>query len=257
MRRRTLIAGMSAAAILTPFVARAQQKATPVIGILDSASGGPLSSAFRQALRENGYVEGQNLAIEHRWAHGRYERLPDLAAELVALKVHVIVTVGGTVSARAAKNATSTIPIVFLTGGDPVESGLVMSYARPGGNLTGYSIMATGLDAKRLELLSELVPHARVVGILVNVNNQAIPQLAETEDAARVRGIHLNVLRASSESEIHEAFSNLVEYQAGAVIISPDGFFNSQREQLLDLASRHSIPAIYWLRHFTEAGGLI
>jgi putative ABC transport system substrate-binding protein len=205
-RRRDLIALLGGAAVAWPFIARAQQKAMPVIGILDGGSGGPMSSPFRQGLRETGYVEGQNVAFEHRWAMGRYDRLPELAAELVALNVDVIVTAGGTVSARAAKHATSTIPIVFSTGGDPVESGLVVSYARPGGNLTGVSIMATALDAKRLELVSELAPHATVIAALVNLNDQAFPQQEELEEAARARGIQFHVLRASSESEIDEAF---------------------------------------------------
>jgi putative ABC transport system substrate-binding protein len=260
MKRRDLIFLLGGAAVAVPFVAHAQQKVMPVIGFLDSAGTGPsgaASAAFHRGLSETGYFEGQNLAIEYRWADGHYDRLPALAADLVGREVDVIVTVGGSVSARAAKKATSTIPVVFSTGGDPVAGGLVASLARPGGNLTGFSIIAGDLMPKRLELLSELVPQARGVALLVNPNegNQAI--IRDMEEAARAKGIRLQIVKAGTESEIDAAFATLVQLQAGALIVSPNSYFNSRRTQIVALATRHAVPAIYQLRFFAEAGGLI
>ena len=215
-------------------------------------------AAFRQGLSETGYVEGQNVAIEYRWAEGHYDRLPALAADLVGRKVDVIVTSGGTPSALAAKSATSTIPIVFIGGGDPVAAGLVASLARPGGNLTGVSILTAELMPKRLELLSELVPQARVIALLVNPNNpNAERMMRDVQEAARAKGVQLPILKAGTESEIDAAFASLVQLHAGALVVGADPFFNSRREQLVALASRHAVPAIYEWREFAAAGGLI
>jgi putative ABC transport system substrate-binding protein len=244
-----------------PRALRAQQKAMPVIGFLSSVSPGPLAgfvSAFRQGLSEAGYVEGQNLAIEYRWAEGRYDRLPGLAAELVGRTVDAIVTSGGTVSARAAKNATSTIPIVSVFGGDPVADGLVASFARPGGNLTGLSILVRELMPKRLELLAEMVPQAGAIALLVNPSNPNAERIIrEVQEAARVKGVQLDILKAGTEAEIDAAFASLVELHAGALVVAADPFFNSRREQLVALAARHAVPAIYEWREFATAGGLI
>jgi putative ABC transport system substrate-binding protein len=239
---------------------RAQQKATPVIGFLGSSASGPTApwlAAFHQGLSETGYVEGQNLAIEYRWAESRYDRLPALAADLVHRKVHVIAT-GGTPAALAAKSATQTIPIVFSGVGDPVGTGLVASLARPGGNLTGISEMTTDLMSKRLELLSELVPQATVIALLVNPNI-AITEgvIREVQAAAGATGVQLPILKAGTESEIDAAFAALVKLHAGGLVIGPDAFFSSRREQLVALLSRDAVPAIYHLREFAAAGGLI
>jgi putative ABC transport system substrate-binding protein len=211
-------------------------------------------AAFHQGLSETGYVEGQNVAIEYRWAEGHYDRLPALATDLVGRKVDVIVASGGPAPARAAKNATSSIPIIFATGGDPVDFGLVASLARPGGNLTGVSLLARELMPKRLELLSELVPQAGVIALLVN------PSPVNTEDlqeAARAKGVQLHILKADTESEIDSAFATFVQLHAGALLVGADLFFFNRREQLLALAARHALPAMYEWREFAEAGGLI
>jgi putative ABC transport system substrate-binding protein len=259
MNRRALLlllgGAMTAARTL-----RAQQKAMPVIGYLGSTSPGPaapLAVAFRQGLSETGYVEGQNVAVEYRWAEGRYDRLPALAADLVGRKVDLLVAPNAG-SARAAKDATSTIPIVFTSGDDPVATGLVASLARPGGNLTGFSLLVGELMSKRLELASELVPRARVIALLVNPNyagTEAI--ISDVREAARVKGVQPQILKASTESEIDSAFASLVQLQAGALVVSSEPFFTSRREQLAALASRYAIPAIYGWRELAAAGGLI
>ena len=260
MRRRELLL-LLGGAMTAPRALRAQEAAMPVIGFLSSVSPGPLAafvSAFRQGLSEAGYVEGQNLVIEYRWAEGRYDRLPGLAAELVGRNVGVIVTTGGTVSARAAKSATSTIPIVSVFGGDPVADGLVASFARPGGNLTGLSILVRELMPKRLELLAEMVPQAGAIALLVNPSNPNAERIIrEVQEAARAKGVQLHVLKAGTEGEIDAAFASLVELHAGALVVAADPFFNSRREQLVALASRHAVPAIYEWREFATAGGLI
>jgi putative tryptophan/tyrosine transport system substrate-binding protein len=209
-------------------------------------------------LSDTGYVEGQTVAIEYRWAEGSYDRLPALAADLVVGKVDVIAATGGPLPALAAKNATSTIPIVFSSGVDPVERGLVASLARPGGNLTGFTIISVELMPKRLELLSELVPQASVFALLVNPSNAGTePMIRDVQEAARAKGVQLHVLKASTESEIDTAFAALVQQQAGALVVSADPFFNNRREQLVALAALHTVPAMYELREFAVVGGLI
>jgi len=258
MRRRELIL-LLAGAMTAARALRAQQKAIPVIGVLDSGSSGPNApnvAAFRQGLSETGYLEGQDAVLEYRWAEGHYDRLPVLAADLVGRKVDVIAAFS-TPSALAAKGATSTIPIVFATG-DPVERGLVASLARPGGNLTGVSILTVELMAKRLELLSELVPQARVIALLVNPNSPiAEPIMRDVQEAARAKGLQLHILKAGTESEIDAAFASLVQLHAGALVLGPDPFFGNRREQLVVLASRHAVPAIDQQREFVAGGGLI
>ena len=250
-----------AGAMTAPHALHAQPKAVPVIGFLCSASPGPFApfvAAFHQGLSETGYAQGQNLTIEYRWAAGRYDRLPALATDLVDRKVDVIAAAGGPLPALAAKNATSTIPIVFSSGVDPVERGLVASLARPGGNLTGFTIVSLELMPKRLELLSELVPQASVFALLVNPNNAGTePMIRGVQEAARATGVRLHVLKAGTESEIDTAFSTLVQLHAGALAVSADPFFNNRREQLVALAALHTVPAMYELREFAAAGGLI
>ena len=259
MRRRDFIIFLAGAMAAWPLAARAQQKAMPVIGVLNTGSPGPspFMAAFRQGLSEAGYVEGQNLAIEYRWAEGHYDRLPALAADLVGRKVDLIMA-SSPPSALAAKSATSTIPIVFRSGADPVGDGLVASLARPGGNLTGVSFIADELTAKRLELLSELVPRAGVIALLMNPNNATAERvIRDVQEAARTKGLQLHVLKASSESEIDTAFASLVQLHAGALVVGADPFLSGRREQLVALASRRAVPSIYAWREFAASGGLI
>src|SRR5499426_3547345 len=261
MRRRDVIIFLTGATAAWPLAARAQQKAMPMIGVLSansaSTSSGPFMGAFRQGLSEAGYVEGQNLAIEYRWAEGNYDRLPALAADLVGRKVDLIMA-GSPPAARAAKSATSTIPIVFRGGADPVRDGLVASLARPGGNLTGVSV-ADDLTGKRLELLSEVVPRARMIALLVNPNNAKYNDRAigDLQEAARTKGWKFHVLKARSESEIDSAFASLVQLHVDALVVGADPFLTTRREQLVALASRHAVPSIYSWREFVASGGLI
>jgi putative ABC transport system substrate-binding protein len=245
--------------VIAPHVLRAQQKTMPVIGYLGSESPGPFApfvDAFRHGLSEAGYIEGQNLAIEYRWAEGRYDRLPALTADLVGRNVDVIAAFG-IPSALAAKSATSTIPIVFSVG-DPIERGLVASLARPGGNLTGVSLINVKLMPKRLELLAELVPQADVIALLLNPNNANTERsIRDVEEAARAKAVQLIILKAGTENEIDAAFASLVQLHAGALLVQTDPFFNDRREQLVARASRHAVPAIYGLREFAASGGLI
>jgi putative ABC transport system substrate-binding protein len=263
MRRRdfgSLLGGMAAFTTWSPPL-NSQQKATPVIGYLHGGASGysaPDVAGFRRGLDETGYVEGQNVAIEYRWAEGRYDRLPALAAELVDRKVGVIAAIGGPPVAHAAKNATSTIPIVFVSGRDPVGDGLVASLARPGGNLTGVSIFVGELNPKRFELLSELVPQAKVIALLENPNIPTTErQTRDMQEAAQAKGVQLHILEASTESEIDAAFAALVQRQAGALFVQTDAFFLNRREQITALAARHAVPAISGFREFATAGGLI
>ena len=256
MNRRKLILLLSGAVGALSRTLRAQQKAMPVIGFLGSASPSHILAAFHQGLGETGYVEGQNLAFEYRWAEGRYDRLPALAADLVVRNVDLIAA-DGIPAALAAKTATSTIPIVFAVG-DPVDLGLVASLARPGGNLTGVSTMAPELSPKRLELLSELVPQVGVIALLVNPNNSNTERTTrDMQEAARAKGVQLHILTAGTESEIDAAFATLVQLHAGALVVGGDPFFANRREQLVTLAATHGVPAIYQSREFAEAGGLI
>jgi putative ABC transport system substrate-binding protein len=240
-----------------PSALRAQQKAMPVIGFLWGSPGPwtPFVAAFREGLSETGYVEGQNLAVEYRWMEDHEDRAPLLAADLVGRKVDVIVTGGPAV--RAAKSATSTIPIVFVNG-DPVGQGLVASLARPGGNLTGVSILTVEMMPKRLELLSELVPQSNLMALLVNPTNTTTEDvIREVQEAARVKGVQLSILRAGTKDEIDAAFASLAELHVGALVVGPDGLFNTRRDQLVALASRHAVPAIYPWREVAAVGGLV
>ena len=261
MRRRELIALLGGAAAW-PLAARAQQKEMPVIGFLSSgnASPGPNSpvvAAFRQGLSDTGYLEGQNVAVEYRWAEGRYDQLPALAADLVGRKVDLIVT-AGTPGIQAAKSATSTIPIVFVGSGDPVGQGIVASMARPSGNLTGFSVFGNEMMLKRLDLLSELVPQAGVIALLINPNNPVSErQTRDVQEAARAKGLQIAIVKAGSESEIDAAFTSLVQRHAGALVVQEESFLNSRREQLVALAARSAVPAIYQLRSFAASGGLV
>jgi len=258
VNRRELIALVGAGLIVRPAAAGAQQKALPVIGFLGVNSPGAMASyaaAFHRGLSETGYVEGQNATIEYRWAEGHYDRLPALAADLVGRKVDVIATSGA--GARAAKDATSTISILFLVG-DPVATGLYASLARPGGNLTGVSPLTSELTPKRLELLSELVPQAGLIALLVNPNNPNIARdIKAMQEAARAKGVQLHILKAGAEGELETAFGSLVQQHAGALVVGADPFFNSRREELVALAARHAVPAIYEWRESVVAGGLI
>jgi putative ABC transport system substrate-binding protein len=214
-------------------------------------------AAFRQGLSETGYIEGRNLLIECRWAEDHYDRLPALAADLIGRKVDVIAC-GGTPSTLAARIATATIPIVFMAGGDPVELGLVASFARPGGNLTGFTIVSADLMPKRFELLSELIPEAKVMALLVNPNNSTTERIIrDLQEAGRVKGVRLDILKAEAESECETAFASLVQLHAGALLVSTDPFFFSRRDQLVALTARYAIPAIYDWRGFVASGGLI
>jgi putative tryptophan/tyrosine transport system substrate-binding protein len=260
MKRREFIRLLGGAAAW-PLAARAQQAAMPVIGFLNSASPEPfaqLMAAFRLGLGEIGYVEGKNVAIEFRWAEGRYDRLPALAAELIERGVSVLAATGGDTAARAAKAATATIPIVFATGGDPIEQGFVVSFNRPGGNATGVNLITSELGPKRLEILREVVPNASVIGVLLNPNS-ATGKLQErdVEVAARALGQQLLILHAGDEREVDAAFTTVVDKGIGAVIVGADPFFNSRRHQLVALASRHGVPAIYEWPEFVKGGGLM
>jgi putative ABC transport system substrate-binding protein len=257
VRRRELIAALGGA-IAWPLRARAQQK-FPVIGFLGIASPvppAPFMAAFNQGLGETGYIAGKNVAIEYSGAEGRYDRLPALAADLVGRKVDLIVALND-VSAVAAKAATSMIPIAFI-GGDPVAVGLVASLARPRGNLTGISIFTIELISKRFALLAELVPRARSIALLVNPNNAYAARVTlEVQEAAQAKGMPLYVLKAGSEREFETAFAPLTQLGVSALFVSPDAYFISRREDLVALAARHAVPAIYEWREFVTAGGLI
>ena len=252
----TLLGGAAAA---LPFSARAQQPATPVIGFLSSRSPDDskhLVNAFRAGLHTGGYVEGKSVAIEYRWAEGEYDRLPALAIDLVRRAVAVLVTTGGEPSALAAKSATSTIPIVFAVGGDPVRTGLVASLSRPGGNATGVSLLTTETEAKRLGLLSELVPSAAVIGVLINPQG-AGAQSQEVQEAARAIGRQVRIANAGNDRELEVAFSTLVQQRANALLVGADPFFDTRRDRIVALAAQFKLPAIYQFRDYAVAGGLM
>jgi putative ABC transport system substrate-binding protein len=261
MKRREFITLLGGAAAVWPLAARAQQPVIPVIGYLSSASPGqfvPYTAAFINGLKEAGFIEGQNVAIEYRWAEGHYDQLPALAADLVGRHVTVIVATGSNAPGIAAKAATSKIPIVFLSGGDPVTDGLVASFNRPGGNVTGVSFVASALMAKRLGLLHQLVPKAALVGVLVNPNYpEAELQRQELREAAGTIGQQTFVVSASTESEIETGFAALKQQGADALLVANDPFFVSRRNQIAALAARHALPAIYFLREFAAVGGLM
>ena len=259
MRRRNFTALMGGAALSAPFVARAQQNPMPAIGFLHFGSPGPFAyqaAAFRQGLGDIGYIEGRNVTIEYRWAEGNYDRLPAFAADLTARKVNVIAAFAP-LSAKAAKNATTTIPIVFATG-DAIVEGLVANLARPGGNLTGFSLLAGALNPKRLELLSELVPQAKAIALLVNPNRpDSQTAIRDVEAAAHAEGVRIAVLKAGTVEEIDAAFTDLVQLRPGALLVGNDPFYTSRSEQFAALAARYAIPAMYPWREFAAAGGLI
>jgi putative tryptophan/tyrosine transport system substrate-binding protein len=261
MRRRDFISTVAGAAVAWPFAALAQQSAMPVVGFVHVASPGDASqfvAAFRQGLKETGLVEGQNVAVEFRWAERQHDRLPELYADLVRRRVAVIVAAGGEPSPQLAKAATQTIPIVFTANNDPVRQGLVASLNKPGGNATGITIFGAAAVAKRLQLLRELTPQTATVAYLVNPNNpNRSIELSAAETAAHSLKMEMLVINAASESEIETAFVTMDKHRAGSLLVASDTFFWQRRDQLSSLAARHRIPAIYYLREFAQAGGLI
>ena len=261
MRRRDLIGMLGGAVAAWPFAAHSQQPAMPMIGFLSSRSSeesAGVVASFRRGLSEDGYVEGRDIEIQFRWADGHYDRLPELAAGLVSRKVAVIVATGSPAPALAAKAATTTIPIVFVSGGDPVRAGLVASLNRPGGNVTGVSFIASTLVAKNLQLLHQLVPKVTVIGVLVNPGySDADFQVRELQEAAAAIKLQIVVVRAGTESDIDTAIASLVQQRVEALLVANDPFFDSRREQITALAARHAIAAIYQGREFVDAGGLI
>src|SRR5215510_1880879 len=262
MRRRDFIKVIASSAAAWPLAAHAQQAATPVIGYLDVGSpegSAPIVTAFRKGLARTGQVEGRNVTIKYRWADGRNDRLPELAADLVRQKVTVIATPGSTAAALAAKATTTTTPIIFAIGADPVAAGLVPTLNRPGGNVTGVATLNAEVGPKRLELLHQIIPAASVFALLTNPTNPVIsePLSRDAQASARTLGIRLHVLHASSDGEIEAAFAALRGLKAGGVVIGSDQFFNSRSRQLAALALQHSLPAVYQYREFTAAGGLV
>jgi putative tryptophan/tyrosine transport system substrate-binding protein len=260
MKRREFITLLGGAAAAWPLAARAQQP-MPLIGFLSARSpedSTHLLPAFAAGLAEGGYVEGQNLAIEFRWARGRYDLLPDMAAELVSRGVAVLTTAGGEPSALAAKRATSTIPIVFGVGGDPVRLGLVDSFSRPGGNATGVTLLTNLMEPKRLGLLRELVPGVPLIGVLLNPNfAQAPVQLQQIDEAARGIGQRITVANVSTDEGLETAFAAFTRQSVGALLVAADPYFDTRREQIVALAARHRLPAIYQFREYALAGGLL
>ena len=261
MQRREFITLLGGAAAAWPLAARGQNPVMPLIGFLHVASAKPFAhivAGFRQGLKESGFVEGQNVEIEFRWAEGQIDRLPEMAADLIHRRVAVLATGGGEASAFAAKAATSTIPIVFNIGNDPVQVGLVASLNRPGGNVTGVNILTTELETKRLGLLHEMVPTASIIAHLVNPNYPLTKtNVSDFAAAARVMGLQIILVQASSESEISAAFAAILQKRAGALLVGADPFFNGRRNQIVALAASHALPSIYEQREFAAAGGLM
>jgi putative ABC transport system substrate-binding protein len=260
MQRREFISLLGGAAAMWPLAARAQQSAMPVIGFLNSGSPGPyrhLVAGFQQGLKETGYVEGQNVMIEYRWAEGQHNRLPGMAADLVRRQVNVIAAMT-TPAALAAEAAATTIPVVFDTAGDPVRLGLVVSLNRPGRNVTGITQLGSELVAKRLGLMRDLIPTATIIGLLVNPTDpRTKTQIKDVQEAARALGLQIHVLNATTEGEINTAFAKLAELRAGALIVGTGELFNSRPEKLVSLAALQALPAIYQAREFAAAGGLM
>ena len=261
VRRRQFITTLCGVATAWPLAVRAQQPALPVVGFLSSVSPGPFRQfvdAFRRGLSETGFIEGQNVMIEYRWAEGHFDRLPALAADLVGRNVAVIAATGGPPSGQAAKAATITTPIVFIVASDPVKLGLVASLSRPGGNATGVALFAVTVESKKLELLHELVPKAMVIGVLTNPRNPNAETVStDLQTAARTLGLRIYVVNAATERELGTAFATLVEQQVGALVVAADPFFTSRREEVVVLAARHGIPAIYEWREHAAVGGLM
>ena len=260
MRRRDFIKGIAGATVVWPLAARAQQLAMPMIGFLSGVSPGPFAqrlAAFRQGLNETGAIEGRNVAIEYRWAEGQYDRLPALATDLVGRRAVVIVAYTDA-AALAAKAATTTIPIVFLSGSDPVKAGIVPSLNRPGESITGVSWFGVDLEPKQLSLLHELVPNAAVIALLVDLNSpETTRRLSEVQAAARTLRLQLVVLNARTASDIDMAFASLVRERASALVVGAGAFLVSRRDQIIALAARHAIPAIYGFREYSADGGLV
>jgi putative tryptophan/tyrosine transport system substrate-binding protein len=261
MRRREFITLIGGAAVASPLVARAQQPAMPLVGFMSARSPGDsahLVAAFRRGMGEGGFVEGQNVAVEYRWANGEYDRLPALAADLVNRRVAVLVAIGGDVSALAAKRATSTIPIVFGSGSDPVAIGMVASINRPGGNVTGVNVLTNQMEPKRLGLLHELVPGVPLIGVLMNQNfPPAARQLLDLEEASRTIGQRLFVAKASNDTELDAAFTALAQQQVRALLVAADPYFDTRRERIVAFAAQHRLPAMYQFREYAAAGGLV
>ncbi len=260
--RRQFISALGGAAVAWPLAARAQQTTMPVVGFLSSRSpheSKHLVAAFRTGLQTGGgYVEGQNVAIEYRWAEGQYGRLPELAADLVRRGVAVLVTTGGEPSALAAKAATSTIPIVFNIRGDPVKFGLVASLNRPGGNATGVSLLTSEAEGKRLGLLKEVAPNAAAFGVLINPNEPGTEALSrEVREAARAIGRQIQIANAGNDSELEAAFATLVQQRATALLVTADPFYDTRRDRIVALAAQFKLPAIYQFRDYVVAGGLM
>jgi putative tryptophan/tyrosine transport system substrate-binding protein len=261
MRRREFITLLGGAAVGWPPAARAQQPAMPVVGYLSARSPedtAHLVKAFRRGLSEAGFIEGQNVTVEYRWALGQADRLPGLAADLIGKPVTLFVTTGGESAALAAKAATSTIPIAFIIGGDPVKLGLAATYNRPGGNATGISILTETLEPKRLELLRELVPQARTIGAFLDPNFPLHErQLRDVREAARALDLQVQELRVSTDADIELAFETVARQRIAAVLVAARPFFDTRRDKLVTLAARHAVPTMYAFREFPAAGGLI
>jgi putative ABC transport system substrate-binding protein len=261
MRRRVLLTAMGSAAIVSPLAFAAEQLAMPVIGFINSRSPDDtahLVAGFRNGLAESGYLEGQNVGVEYRWALGQYERLPELARELARRSVAVIVASGGDPVGVAAKAATSSIPIVFVVSGDPAKLGLAASFSRPGGNSTGLSIFTSDIGAKRLGLLRELVPQAVKIGFLGNPTfPTAVTQLEDVQEGARTLGVEIDIYGATTETEIDAAFTTMSLRRPAGLIVAADPFFDTRRTQLVVLTARRGLPAIYHLREYVSAGGLM
>jgi putative tryptophan/tyrosine transport system substrate-binding protein len=261
IRRRRFIAVLGGMTVAWPLLTRAQPlvKKIGFLSVSSPSAHAPFVAAFNEGRKEVGFIEGKNLAIEYSWAEGKFDRLPAMAADLIRNKVDVIAAMSGDVSIRAATTASSTIPVVFITGSDPVQTGLVASLARPGGNVTGFSMIANELVAKRFEMLSELVPQIRTIALLINPKYQSATEgtIPLVQQAANAKGVRLHILNATDEDEFEPAFASLTHLKADALIVGTDPFFTSRRERIVALASRYSVPTIYEWQEFVTAGGLI